>query len=108
LKSSNSCSAWQSALLVANAEDTRVVDNRLFIESSKPNEWLDLEHVVTRAGFGSARQLRRAWRHFHSFPPGEMREATVRGERLLAGFRRRYQERPGWAQISQYCLKLSR
>jgi transcriptional regulator GlxA family with amidase domain len=30
---------------------------------------LDLEHVAERAGFGSTRQLRRAWRKLHHAPP---------------------------------------
>lgn len=34
---------------------------------------LDMEHVAERAGFGSARQLRRAWRRIHADPPSELR-----------------------------------
>jgi transcriptional regulator GlxA family with amidase domain len=34
---------------------------------------LDVETVAERAGFGSARQLRRVWRRFHNVPPSQMR-----------------------------------
>ena len=34
---------------------------------------LDIETVAERAGFGSARQLRRAWSRFHAVPPSQMR-----------------------------------
>jgi transcriptional regulator GlxA family with amidase domain len=34
---------------------------------------LDVETVAERAGFGSARQLRRAWSRFHEMPPSRMR-----------------------------------
>jgi len=34
---------------------------------------LDLEHVAERAGFASARQLRRVWRQFHADAPSETR-----------------------------------
>lgn len=34
---------------------------------------LDMEHVAERSGFGSARQLRRAWRRVHAAPPSELR-----------------------------------
>jgi transcriptional regulator GlxA family with amidase domain len=34
---------------------------------------LDVETVAERAGFGSARQLRRAWSRFHEMPPSQMR-----------------------------------
>jgi transcriptional regulator GlxA family with amidase domain len=34
---------------------------------------LDLETVAERAGFGSARQLRRTWARFHDLPPSESR-----------------------------------
>ncbi len=34
---------------------------------------LDMEHVAERAGFGSTRQLRRAWRKFHRTPPKDAR-----------------------------------
>lgn len=34
---------------------------------------LDMEHVAERSGFGSARQLRRAWRRIHAAPPSELR-----------------------------------
>ena len=30
---------------------------------------LDIEHIAERAGFASARQLRRAWRRWHTTPP---------------------------------------
>ena len=41
---------------------------------------LDIERVAERAGFGSARQLRRAWRQWYSTPPRAARErrATLR------------------------------
>lgn len=35
---------------------------------------LDMEAVAERAGFGSARQLRRAWARFYKVPPSQMRE----------------------------------
>ncbi len=34
---------------------------------------LDMEHVAERAGFGSTRQLRRAWRKYHRTPPKDAR-----------------------------------
>jgi transcriptional regulator GlxA family with amidase domain len=34
---------------------------------------LDIDTVAERAGFGSARQLRRAWSRFHEMPPSQMR-----------------------------------
>lgn len=34
---------------------------------------LDMENVAERAGFGSTRQLRRAWRKYHHTPPKEAR-----------------------------------
>jgi transcriptional regulator GlxA family with amidase domain len=34
---------------------------------------LDMEHVAERAGFGSARQLRRAWSRLNATPPSEAR-----------------------------------
>jgi transcriptional regulator GlxA family with amidase domain len=34
---------------------------------------LDMEHVAEQAGFGSPRQLRRAWRKVHKTPPREAR-----------------------------------
>ena len=34
---------------------------------------LDMEQVAERAGFGSARQLRRAWRREHSSAPRSAR-----------------------------------
>jgi len=35
---------------------------------------LDIEAVAERAGFGSARQFRRAWGRFHALPPGRERD----------------------------------
>lgn len=41
---------------------------------------LDIEAVAERAGFASARQLRRAWARFYKVPPSQMREVgTLRG-----------------------------
>ncbi|WP_241127748.1 GlxA family transcriptional regulator [Novosphingobium terrae] len=37
---------------------------------------LDMEGVAERSGFGSARQLRRAWGRFHDLPPSRMRAQT--------------------------------
>ncbi|HEY0191870.1 MAG TPA: helix-turn-helix domain-containing protein [Kofleriaceae bacterium] len=37
---------------------------------------LDIDHVAERAGFGSARQLRRAWSRWYSAPPREARRAN--------------------------------
>lgn len=37
---------------------------------------LDMETVAERAGFGSARQLRRAWARTNDLPPSRMREAV--------------------------------
>lgn len=36
---------------------------------------LDMETIAERAGFASARQLRRAWGRHHALPPSRMREA---------------------------------
>lgn len=36
---------------------------------------LDMERVAEQAGFGSSRQLRRAWGRFHAEPPSAMRRA---------------------------------
>jgi transcriptional regulator GlxA family with amidase domain len=38
---------------------------------------LDIETVAERAGFGSARQLRRAWSRFHDMPPSQMRVVAL-------------------------------
>lgn len=38
---------------------------------------LDIETVAERAGFASARQLRRAWGRFHEMPPSRMREVSL-------------------------------
>jgi transcriptional regulator GlxA family with amidase domain len=38
---------------------------------------LDLEHVAERAGFGSTRQLRRAWRKLHHAPPKRFRSPAA-------------------------------
>ena len=35
-----------------------------------------MEQVAERAGFGSARHMRRVWRQFHPMPPSELREAS--------------------------------
>ena len=42
---------------------------------------LDIEQVAERAGFGSARQLRRAWRRWHATPPRAERDAGAAPER---------------------------
>lgn len=42
---------------------------------------LDLERVAERAGFGSARQLRRVWQKFDPRPPGQWRQDHARLER---------------------------
>lgn len=39
---------------------------------------LDMERVAERSGFGSARQLRRAWRRSYATPPQALREASQR------------------------------
>ena len=39
---------------------------------------LDMERVAERSGFGSARQLRRAWRRSYATPPHVLREASQR------------------------------
>lgn len=36
---------------------------------------LDIESVAERSGFGSPRQLRRAWSRYHDLPPSRMRQA---------------------------------
>jgi len=36
---------------------------------------LDVERLAERAGFGSARHVRRVWRRFYPGPPAEMRRA---------------------------------
>lgn len=56
----------------------RVVDYRNRLRLAVAREFiretqLDMEHVAERAGFGSARQLRRAWRRIHAAPPSELR-----------------------------------
>ncbi|MFD1611194.1 GlxA family transcriptional regulator [Sphingomonas tabacisoli] len=38
---------------------------------------LDMERVAERTGFGSSRQLRRAWRRMHDQPPRALRSAGV-------------------------------
>jgi transcriptional regulator GlxA family with amidase domain len=38
---------------------------------------LDLEHVAERVGFGSTRQLRRAWRRLHPTPPRSFRASRA-------------------------------
>jgi transcriptional regulator GlxA family with amidase domain len=38
---------------------------------------LDIERVAERAGFGSARQLRRAWRKWYAAPPRESRSTAT-------------------------------
>jgi transcriptional regulator GlxA family with amidase domain len=38
---------------------------------------LDVETVAERSGFGSSRQLRRAWARVNDLPPSRMREAEV-------------------------------
>jgi transcriptional regulator GlxA family with amidase domain len=38
---------------------------------------LDIETVAERSGFGSSRQLRRAWSRLHSLPPSQMRVAHL-------------------------------
>ncbi len=53
---------------------TRVALAREMLTSSR----LDLTTVAQRAGFGSARQLRRAWRRFHDSPPSQMRVTAAR------------------------------
>jgi transcriptional regulator GlxA family with amidase domain len=40
---------------------------------------LDIDTVAERAGFGSARQLRRVWSRFHAMPPSQMRSVASRG-----------------------------
>jgi transcriptional regulator GlxA family with amidase domain len=35
---------------------------------------LDMERVAERAGFGSARQMRRVWQRFYATPPTEARK----------------------------------
>lgn len=40
---------------------------------------LDIETVAERAGFASARQLRRAWARFYNVPPSHMREVVTLG-----------------------------
>lgn len=42
---------------------------------------LDMETIADRAGFASARQLRRAWGRHHDLPPSRMREAERTTER---------------------------
>lgn len=39
---------------------------------------LGLEQIAERAGFGSARQLRRAWSRLHSIPPASWRHQSVK------------------------------
>lgn len=39
---------------------------------------LDMERVAEQSGFGSARQLRRAWRRSYATPPHALREASQR------------------------------
>ena len=39
---------------------------------------LDLERVAERAGFGSARHMRRVWRQFHPTAPSGLRSAEAR------------------------------
>lgn len=39
---------------------------------------MDMEAVAERSGFGSSRQLRRAWARTHASPPSQFRSASVR------------------------------
>ncbi len=41
---------------------------------------LDMEQVAERSGFGSTRQLRRAWRQYHPTSPKEARTAALHAE----------------------------
>lgn len=41
---------------------------------------LDLERIAERTGFGSARQLRRAWRRVYPTPPREIRRGRMNGK----------------------------
>jgi len=45
---------------------------------------LGMERVAERAGFGSARHMRRVWRQFHSMAPSELRGASPGGPMLRA------------------------
>jgi transcriptional regulator GlxA family with amidase domain len=42
----------------------------------------DMERIAERAGFGSPRQLRRAWRVFFPMPPREVRKSSERGDTI--------------------------
>ncbi len=39
---------------------------------------IGFERVAERAGFSSARHMRRVWRQFHTMPPSELRAASLR------------------------------
>jgi transcriptional regulator, AraC family with amidase-like domain len=39
---------------------------------------MDMETVAERSGFGSSRQLRRAWARTYASPPSQFRSASVR------------------------------
>jgi transcriptional regulator GlxA family with amidase domain len=56
---------------------TRIALAREILTSSR----LDMAAVARRSGFGSARQLRRAWSRFHDVPPSRMRIAKPMVER---------------------------
>lgn len=43
------------------------------------NSRLGMDTIAERAGFGSARQMRRVWRRFHDVPPGRLRNARQHG-----------------------------
>lgn len=45
------------------------------------NSRLSLDHVADRAGFGSARHLRRIWRQYSNIPPGRWRHHQVAEDR---------------------------
>jgi transcriptional regulator GlxA family with amidase domain len=49
----------------------RVALARELVEQTR----LDMEAVAERVGFGSARQLRRAWGRFHPSPPRDVRQS---------------------------------
>ena len=65
LHSGLSVSGYVSAIRVAAARNL-IAEQRL-----------DIETVAERSGFGSARQLRRAWRQFYPDPPSRYRPQTT-------------------------------
>ena len=95
----NPAAAWSVALLARLAATSPRNLSRLFNEQSGMSVTayvnrmrialarelllgspLDIEHVAERAGYGSARQFRRAWNRLHDIPPTALRLGADAGQ----------------------------